>query len=130
MQGEDPGRLPVAAVVVLAAGGGTRMRSARSKLLHEVAGRSLLSYAVGAASLVQPREVVVVVGHQREQVEAHLLDIAPHVSVAVQERQLGTGHAVQCALELLVDAEGPVVVTMADVPLLTGDTLAALVAAL
>jgi bifunctional UDP-N-acetylglucosamine pyrophosphorylase/glucosamine-1-phosphate N-acetyltransferase len=119
----------VAAVIVLAAGGGTRMRSSRSKLLHELAGHSLLDYAVTAASGVEPQHVVVVVGHQRDQVEAHLSEIAPHVVIAVQPEQRGTGHAVQCALSRLADLNGDVVVTMADVPMLTGDTLTELVAA-
>jgi bifunctional UDP-N-acetylglucosamine pyrophosphorylase/glucosamine-1-phosphate N-acetyltransferase len=118
---------PVAAVVVLAAGGGTRMKSSRSKLLHELAGHSLLSYAVNAASAVQPQRVVVVVGHQRDQIEGHLAEVAPHVSVAVQEEQRGTGHAVQCALVELENLTGEVVVTMADVPMLTGETLTDLV---
>ena len=61
---------PVSAVVILAAGEGKRMRSSRSKLLHEVDGRSLLSYAVDAATELQPEHVVVVVGHLRDQVEA------------------------------------------------------------
>jgi len=124
---QDPGDAPVAAVVVLAAGAGTRMRSARSKLLHEIGGHSLLSYAVTAATTLQPQHVVVVVGHQRDQVQAHLAEIAPHVTVAVQEEQRGTGHAVQVALAALPHVEGQVVVTYGDVPLLTGDTLDALV---
>ncbi len=120
---------PVAAVVVLAAGGGTRMRSSTSKLLHEVCGRSMLAYAVDAATAVQPEQLCVVVGHLREQVEAHLDEIAPHVVRAVQDQQRGTGHAVQCGLTELGDLHGDVVVTYADVPMLTGDTLIALVTA-
>lgn len=119
----------VAAVVVLAAGAGTRMKSERSKLLHEVAGRSLLSYAVDAANAVEPDRLVVVVGHQRDQVEAHLADIAPHVTIAVQEQPNGTGDAVLSGLAPIPDVEGEVVVTMGDVPLLSGETLRALVAA-
>ena len=114
----------VAAVVVLAAGEGKRMRSARSKLLHEVGGHSLLSYAVTAAASLQPQHVVVVVGHLREQVEEHLAEIAPHVTTVVQEEQRGTGHAVQVALAALPELHGDVVVTYGDVPLLTGETLA------
>ncbi|GAA1427486.1 bifunctional UDP-N-acetylglucosamine diphosphorylase/glucosamine-1-phosphate N-acetyltransferase GlmU [Microlunatus lacustris] len=120
---------PVAAVVVLAAGEGKRMRSARSKLLHEVAGHSLLSYAVTAATTLQPQHVVVVVGHLREQVEAHLAEIAPHVTTVVQgDEAYGTGYAVQCALAALPELHGDVVVTYGDVPLLDGDTLAGLLA--
>ncbi len=122
----DPTPNPVAAVVILAAGEGKRMKSSRSKLLHEIAGHSMLSYAVTAATAVQPEHIVVVVGHLRDQVEAHLAEIAPHVLIAVQEDQLGTGHAVQAALGQLADLNGDVVVTLGDVPMLTGETLAAL----
>jgi bifunctional UDP-N-acetylglucosamine pyrophosphorylase/glucosamine-1-phosphate N-acetyltransferase len=102
------------------------MKSSRSKLLHEIAGHSMLSYAVTAATTVQPEHIVVVVGHLRDQVEAHLAEIAPHALTAVQEEQLGTGHAVQVALGQLADLTGDVIVTMGDVPMLTGETLAAL----
>ena len=118
---ESTGR--VAAVVIMAAGAGTRMRSATAKVLHPLAGRSMLSYAVDAAAAVEPDRLVVVVGHQREQVEAHLADIAPHVTIAVQEQQLGTGDAVRCGLDVLPEVSGAVVVTSGDVPLLTGETL-------
>lgn len=119
----------VSAVVVLAAGGGTRMKSNTSKLLHEVAGHSMLSYALTAASAVEPEHLVVVVGHKREQVLAHLEEIAPHVTTAVQEEQRGTGHAVQCGLAGLGELSGEVLVTYGDVPMLTGETLQQLVSA-
>ncbi len=112
-----------AAVVVLAAGEGTRMRSATPKVLHEIGGRSLLGHAVAAAQALEPAHLVVVVGHGREPVIAHLADIAPDAGVAVQDQQLGTGHAVQCALAELPPLEGVVVVTYADTPLLAGETL-------
>jgi bifunctional UDP-N-acetylglucosamine pyrophosphorylase/glucosamine-1-phosphate N-acetyltransferase len=121
----EPDERPVA-VVILAAGEGKRMKSARSKLLHELAGHSMLSYAVRTATTLQPQHIVVVVGHAREQVEAHLAEIAPHVTTAVQERQLGTGHAVQVALEQLGELSGEIVVTLGDVPMLTTETLATL----
>ncbi|PIE21372.1 MAG: UDP-N-acetylglucosamine diphosphorylase/glucosamine-1-phosphate N-acetyltransferase [Arachnia propionica] len=119
---------PVAAVVVLAAGGGTRMKSDRSKLLHEVAGKSMLSYAISAAAALDPDHLVVVVGHQREQVESHLEELSETITTAVQAEQLGTGHAVACGLAGLPDLVGEVVVTYGDVPMLTGDTLRQLVA--
>jgi bifunctional UDP-N-acetylglucosamine pyrophosphorylase / glucosamine-1-phosphate N-acetyltransferase len=122
----DQAPSPVA-VIVLAAGEGKRMKSSRSKLLHEIAGHSMLSYAVTAATEVQPEHIVVVVGHLRDQVEAHLAEIAPHVLIAVQDQQLGTGHAVQVALGQLADLDGDLIVTYGDVPMLTGETLAALV---
>ncbi len=127
MSTTDQGR--VAAVVIMAAGAGTRMKSAIAKVLHPLAGRSMLSYAVDAASALEPEHLVVVVGHQREQVEAHLAEVAPQVVTAVQERQLGTGDAVRSGLAGLVDLTGEVVVTSGDVPLLTGETLHALVEA-
>jgi bifunctional UDP-N-acetylglucosamine pyrophosphorylase/glucosamine-1-phosphate N-acetyltransferase len=102
------------------------MKSSRSKLLHEIAGHSMLSYAVTAATTMQPQHIMVVIGHLRDQVAAHLAEIAPHVLTTVQEQQLGTGHAVQVALEQLADLTGDVIVTMGDVPMLTGETLSAL----
>lgn len=113
----------VQAVVVLAAGGGTRMKSRRSKLLHEVCGRSMLSYAVSAAAALNPNHLVVVVGHQRIQVAEHLESLNQTVTTAVQDQQLGTGHAVACGLAGLPEFDGEVVVTYGDVPLLTGETL-------
>ena len=120
---------PVGAVVILAAGEGTRMKSSRSKLLHELGGHSMLSYAIDAATALQPERIVVVVGHLREQVEAHLAEVAPHVTIAVQgDEAYGTGYAVRCALETVGEVHGEIVVTYGDVPLLTSETLAALVA--
>jgi bifunctional UDP-N-acetylglucosamine pyrophosphorylase/glucosamine-1-phosphate N-acetyltransferase len=90
-------------VLVLAAGKGTRMRSGRAKVLHEVAGRPLVVWAVEAAR-VSASEVVVVVGHQREEVEAVLAArYGGEVKTAYQAEQRGTGHAVQVALESLGD---------------------------
>ena len=123
----DSDLAPVAAVIVLAAGGGTRMKSRRSKLLHELCGKSMLSYAVSAASALNPQHLVVVVGHQRVEVLEHLESLSQNVTTAVQEQQLGTGHAVTCGLRQLPDLEGEVVVTYGDVPLLTGKTLRKLV---
>ncbi len=120
---------PVAAVVVMAAGAGTRMKSATPKVLHKVAGKSMISLAVDAADALAPDRLVVVVGHGREQVSSHLSEIAPHVVVAVQEQQLGTGDAVRAGLAALGEVDGEVVVTSGDVPLLAGDTLIALVEA-
>ena len=87
------------AVVVLAAGAGTRMKSDRQKTLHEIGGRSLLSHSLHAAAGVQPHYLVTVVGHQRDQVSPAVDQIAEEMQVeirqAVQEEQNGTGHAVQ-----------------------------------
>jgi bifunctional UDP-N-acetylglucosamine pyrophosphorylase/glucosamine-1-phosphate N-acetyltransferase len=112
--------------IVLAAGEGTRMRSAIPKVLHRVAGRSLVEHAVRAAAGLSPEQLAVVVGHGRDQVREHLDGLDPKVTVAVQETQRGTGHAVSCALAVLPPLTGTVLVTYGDVPLLDTATLAAL----
>ncbi len=114
--------------IVLAAGAGTRMRSAKAKVLHEIGGRSLLAHALAAARAAQPDDVVVVVGHQRDEVTEHALVVDAGVRTVVQAEQRGTGHAVQMALRELGDRRGTVLVTSGDVPLLVAETLTALVA--
>ena len=114
----------LAAVVVLAAGEGTRMRSATTpKVLHELCGRSMLGHVVAAARELQPEHLVVVVGHAREQVAAHLAELDPGALPVVQEQQRGTGHAVRVALEALPALTGTVVVVPGDAPLLTAAML-------
>jgi bifunctional UDP-N-acetylglucosamine pyrophosphorylase/glucosamine-1-phosphate N-acetyltransferase len=129
----DPTPARPAAAIVLAAGEGTRMRSAVPKVLHPIAGRSLLGHAVHAAAALEPEHLVVVVGHGRDQVrdavEQLSAELARPVLVAEQAQRLGTGHAVRCALDALPERiAGPVVVTYGDVPLLESATLAALLA--
>ncbi|MFT6563393.1 MAG: bifunctional UDP-N-acetylglucosamine pyrophosphorylase/glucosamine-1-phosphate N-acetyltransferase [Actinomycetes bacterium] len=119
-------------VVVLAAGAGTRMKSGLAKVLHPVLGIPLLGHVLRAVSETNPEHVVVVVGHQREQVAAFVNAAYPDAITAVQEEQNGTGHAVRCALESLDEhgigaPDGPVVVIAGDTPLLTGATLQNLV---
>jgi bifunctional UDP-N-acetylglucosamine pyrophosphorylase/glucosamine-1-phosphate N-acetyltransferase len=115
-------------LIILAAGEGTRMRSATPKVLHRLAGRTLVEHAVRAAAGLSPEHLAVVVGHGREQVGAHLAGIDPGITVAVQEEQHGTGHAVSCALAELPALTGTVVVTYGDIPLLDTATLDALLA--
>ncbi|TDU91341.1 bifunctional UDP-N-acetylglucosamine pyrophosphorylase/glucosamine-1-phosphate N-acetyltransferase [Kribbella voronezhensis] len=118
-----------AVVIVMAAGQGTRMKSATPKVLHEIGGRSLVGHAVVTARALAPEHLVVVVGTGREQVEAHLAAIDPDVRTAVQEQQLGTGDAVRAGLTVVPEGfEGEVIVTSGDVPLLQTDTLQQLVA--
>ncbi|MFJ8674139.1 bifunctional UDP-N-acetylglucosamine diphosphorylase/glucosamine-1-phosphate N-acetyltransferase GlmU [Streptomyces sp. NPDC093589] len=116
-----------AAVVVLAAGEGTRMKSATPKVLHAICGRSLVGHVVAASRDLAPEHLVVVVGHAREQVQAHLAEVDPSVRTAVQHEQNGTGHAVRMGLEELsadgAALDGTVVVVCGDTPLLTGGTL-------
>ncbi|MEO6881113.1 MAG: bifunctional UDP-N-acetylglucosamine diphosphorylase/glucosamine-1-phosphate N-acetyltransferase GlmU [Mycobacteriaceae bacterium] len=119
------------AVVVLAAGAGTRMRSALPKVLHRIAGRTLLEHAVRAAAATGAPRLVVVLGHEREQVARELDLIAERLQVpittAVQAQQRGTGDAVAAALDALGDdLQGSLLVTSADVPLLDAATLTAL----
>lgn len=121
-----------AAVIILAAGSGTRMRSDVPKVLHTLAGRSMLAHALHAVSGVDPAHLVVVVGKDRERVTAAVGQVAEGlgvtVTVAVQEQQLGTGHAVSCGLAALpADFTGTVVITAGDVPLLDSQTLGDLV---
>src|SRR5699024_11853376 len=85
-----------AAVIVLAAGAGTRMKSRRPKVLHEIGGRSLLVHAVTAAEGTGPAELVVVLRHERDRVAEHLAEHAAEVTVADQDEVPGTGRAVQC----------------------------------
>ena len=122
------------AVLVLAAGAGTRMRSDIPKVLHTLAGHSMLSHALHSVAKVAPQHLVVVLGHDREGITPAVAELAATLSrtidIAVQEEQHGTGHAVACGLAMLpADFEGTVVVTSGDVPLLDADTLAELIAA-
>src|SRR5215470_12643589 len=117
-----------AAVIILAAGAGTRMESDLPKVLHTICGRSMLDHVVAAARELDPAELIVVVGHCREQVTSHLAEHAPDVRAVVQHRQGGTGHAVRTVLEEVNLGHGTVVVTYGDAPVLRGRTLAALVA--
>jgi bifunctional UDP-N-acetylglucosamine pyrophosphorylase/glucosamine-1-phosphate N-acetyltransferase len=139
-------RQQISAVIILAAGAGTRMNSATPKVLHSIAGRSLLHHAIVAASELEPTRVVVVVRHERDAVAAEAVAIAPDAIVADQDEIPGTGRAVYCGLTVLdatmiagavaaggrgetalaSKAEGMVLVTSADVPLVTGELLAAL----
>lgn len=115
---------PVAAVIVLAAGSGTRMKSSKSKLLHELAGRPLIAHAINAAEMLPSEHLAVVVGVLADQVEPALRQIAPNVEVVHQtDDAYGTGHAVRCALRELGELHGEVVVTLGDAPLLSGETL-------
>lgn len=117
-----------AAVVVLAAGRGVRMKSEIPKVLHEAAGRPLLDHVLAtAAAVAAPGRTIVVVGAGRERVSAHLRKSAPDAILVVQEPPRGTGDAVRCAIGEMGDAE-VVIVLSGDVPLLREATLRALVA--
>ena len=110
--------------IILAAGKGTRMQSALPKVLHKVCGVPLIHYAVQAVEELNVDKPVVVIGHGAEQVEAFLKD---RVAFAVQQEQLGTGHAVLSARQAVDDRADLVLVTSGDMPLLTSRTLKMLV---
>ena len=119
----------VAAVIVLAAGAGTRMKSGRPKVLHELAGKPMLWHALHSAAGLSPTRLVAVLGHGRKEVDEFLAASTdlPQITTATQDQQLGTGHACACALAITGDLTGTVLVTYGDVPLLQTSTLQALV---
>jgi len=115
-------------VILLAAGQGTRMKSALPKVLHPVHGRPMVDYVLDAARLLAPERLVAVVGHQAARVVDHLAAVVPAVVVVEQVPQLGTGDAVARGLTALPAATGRVVVVSGDCPLVRGAELARLVA--
>ena len=118
------------AVVVLAAGEGTRMRSATPKVMHEIAGLPLLGHALATASSLGAAHVVPVIRHQRERIANYIETFFPNATIADQDEIPGTGRAVECALQALpADFDGAVVVTSGDVPLLDVPTLDSLLEA-
>ena len=119
---------PPVAAVILAAGRGTRMKSELHKVLHPLAGRPMLLHLMASVAELQPARTVIVVGAQREQVEAAVAGTG--AAVVVQEPQLGTGHAVQQAHAALAGFDGVVLVLYGDVPLVESATLARMLAAL
>ncbi|MCB9915794.1 MAG: NTP transferase domain-containing protein [Planctomycetes bacterium] len=115
-------------VVLLAAGQGTRMKSAQPKVLHEVCGKPLIGWVVEQALSLDPARILVVVGHGGAAVEA-VVKAGPgaeRITCVVQEPQNGTGHALQCCLPHLGDDPGLVVVLYGDMPVLAHDSLDAL----
>src|SRR6185369_4903887 len=110
-------------VIVLAAGLGTRMRAARAKVLHELGGRPLVRYPLAAVAGLEPARIVVVVGHQADEVRSAVLASGLPVDTVVQAEQRGTGHAAQCAVPALGDFDGDVLILYGDVPLVTTATL-------
>lgn len=115
-------------VVVLAAGMGTRMRSRRAKVLHELGGLPLITHVVKTAQTLDPKTILVVVGHQAEEVEKAVLDAVGELgSFVVQEKQRGTGDAVESARGLLENSDSLLLVLSGDVPLIRSETLQRLI---
>ena len=116
------------AVVVLAAGAGTRMKSNKPKVMHEIAGLPLLGHALATASSLGASFVVPVVRHQKEVIAPYIEAFYPNAKIAEQDEIPGTGRAVECALDAIpADFKGAVVVTSGDVPLLDVSTLESLI---
>ena len=114
---------PPAAIIVLAAGAGTRMKSTKPKVLHQVAGMALVDHVLAAVAPLGSTNTLVVVGHGKELVSEHLKTSHPKVVTAVQAEQNGTGHAVKVALAELGKVSGPVLILAGDTPLLTSADL-------
>src|SRR5271157_5691932 len=112
--------------IVLAAGEGVRMRSARPKVLHELAGRSMLAHTLSTALEVAAGDVAIVVAPDRDSVAAEALKVAPASKVVVQPERRGTADAVLAARGLIAQGYDDIVVLYADIPLIKPATLAAL----
>jgi bifunctional UDP-N-acetylglucosamine pyrophosphorylase/glucosamine-1-phosphate N-acetyltransferase len=110
------------AVIILAAGKGTRMKSRRPKVLHEIGGLSMIGHVIKTAEALQPEKIIVVVGPDMEEVAQA---VKPHATV-IQKQQAGTGDAVKAAMPLLKNFKGDVLVLYGDVPLITTDDLVSL----
>jgi bifunctional UDP-N-acetylglucosamine pyrophosphorylase / glucosamine-1-phosphate N-acetyltransferase len=118
--------VPDTHVAVLAAGKGTRMKSARAKVLHRVAGRPMIEHVLATAASLSPRSTTLIIGHQAEAVETALASW-PSLTFVVQQPQLGTAHALLTAEPVLRSARGTLVLLSGDVPLLSVNTLKTLV---
>jgi len=118
-----------AAVIVLAAGEGTRMRTSTPKMLNEVCGRTMLGHVVAAARELRPQRLILVVSDLDGQVAAHARKHCPEATLVLQERRgsWGTGHAVRTVIENLGIIDGTVVVLFSDTPMLRAATVASLV---
>jgi bifunctional UDP-N-acetylglucosamine pyrophosphorylase/glucosamine-1-phosphate N-acetyltransferase len=111
-------------VLIMAAGLGTRMKSKRAKVLHELGGSPLIAHVVRAAQALDPHSIITIVGHQAEEVErAVLAEAGELASFAVQAKQRGTGDAVESARSQLEDSDSLVLVLSGDVPMIKAETL-------
>ncbi|KRW94903.1 bifunctional UDP-N-acetylglucosamine diphosphorylase/glucosamine-1-phosphate N-acetyltransferase GlmU [Paracoccus sp. MKU1] len=112
------------ALIVLAAGQGSRMQSDLPKVLHRLGGVPLVGHALATGRLLEPEEVIVVAGHGAEAVAKAVAKLDPEARLALQEEQLGTAHAVRQAMPLLKGFEGRVIVLYGDTPFIGEETLA------
>ncbi|AAM71497.1 MAG TPA: UDP-N-acetylglucosamine pyrophosphorylase [Chlorobaculum sp.] len=113
------------AIVIMAAGKGTRMKSALPKVLHEANGKPLVAYVIEKSQALDPDKIVLIIGHQAELVRAATAGFP--FDYALQEPQLGTGHAIMQAEPFLKDFSGEIIILSGDAPLFTGRTLRELI---
>src|SRR5689334_13510637 len=115
-------------VLILAAGLGTRMKSRRAKVLHELGGLPLITHVVRAANKLDPETILVVVGHQAEEVEQAVLDaVGETARFVVQAKQRGTGDAVESARSQLENSDSLLLLLYGDMPLVRTETLQKLI---
>ncbi len=112
-------------IVILAAGKGTRMKSDKAKVLHEVFYAPMVHHVLHAVAPLQPTKSIAIIGHQRDVVEKSLAGFP--IELAIQEEQLGTGHAVLCAEPAIDAMEGSVMILCGDTPLIRPETLQAMI---
>jgi bifunctional UDP-N-acetylglucosamine pyrophosphorylase / glucosamine-1-phosphate N-acetyltransferase len=112
--------------IVLAAGEGVRMKSARPKVLHEIAGATMLSHVLGAVAAAGAQDIAVVIGPGREDVAAAARRVAAHASIFVQTERRGTAHAVLAARAAIAAGYDDILIAYADIPLIRAATLASL----
>ena len=112
--------IPDLAIIILAAGKGTRMKSSKHKVLHNLGGKSMLQHLMDKTALLKPLTKIIVVGAQKDQVE---IAVNGQADIIMQEPQLGTGHAVNITKEKLCDFKGNVLILFGDVPLLSQVTM-------
>ncbi|MFK7752032.1 MAG: NTP transferase domain-containing protein, partial [Sedimentitalea sp.] len=117
------------ALVILAAGKGTRMKSDLPKVLHPIAHVPMLAHTMSTGAALEPARTIVVAGHGAEAVSKAALEVNPDTTVVLQTEQFGTAHAVDMARDTLADFDGDVMVLFGDTPFLQPDTLARMVAA-
>ncbi len=116
------------AAVIMAAGKGTRMKDpSKAKVMYEVLGKPMVHYVVDLAKMLKTSRIIVIVGYQRDAVIQYLRNSHPDVEIAVQAKQLGTGHAIMQTESVLKDFAGDIVILSGDVPLLTVDSMQELI---
>ena len=119
----DTSKMNNIAIIVLAAGKGTRMKSDLPKVLHKAAGRSLLGHVLHAARELSPNRAVVICGPDMEDVATEARSVFPDVAIAVQTERKGTAHAVSMARDALSGFSGTVLILYGDVPLIEASSL-------